>query len=171
MSLAFLIKRGRRPRKKVNLLFYIERTLTYVKFSRQHLLDKLFDEQTKLFSLLEGLFVGIIGGGDKELVDLVLTVGQARGGLIGIDIDDLVEFSHPIQNVIGTGQLFALAHGKLFVGRCSTFVVKPATIQKFSCLASRTLIFPLVVSSPWTTLHYLIKVYVRAILYTSFCVR
>ena len=163
MSLSFLIKRGRRPRKK-KLIFsstlkeHKKESLAYVKFSRHHLLDKLFDEQTKLFSLLEGLFVGIIGGGDKELVDLVLTVGQARGGLIGIDIDDLVKFSHPIQNVIGTGQLFALAHGKLFVGRCSTFVVKPATIQKFSCLASRSLIFPLV-SSPWTTLYYLIKVY------------
>ena len=53
------------------------------------LLDEFFDQQAILFSLLEGLFVGIVGGGDEEVVDLVLAVGQAHLRLVLNDVLDL----------------------------------------------------------------------------------
>ena len=61
------------------------------------LLDKLFDEQAILFSLLEGLLVGVVGGRDEEVVDLVFAVGQAHLRLVLDDVfhlENLQIFCH-----------------------------------------------------------------------------
>ena len=67
-----------------------------------------------------------MGGGHKEVVDLVLAVGQAYLGLVLNDVMDLVELPHPVQDVIGAGQLLALAHGVLLVSVLTSSVVEPA---------------------------------------------
>ena len=66
-----------------------------------YLRDQLLNEQAELLPLLEGLLVRIVGGGDEEVVDLVLAVGEAYLGLILYDVLHLVELAHPVQDVVG----------------------------------------------------------------------
>ena len=92
--------------------------------------DKFPDEQTELLALLEGLLVRVVGCGDEEVVDLVLAVRQADLGLVLDDVLDLVELAHPVEDVVRTGQLFALAHRVALVSCGTSLVVKPVERKK-----------------------------------------
>ena len=86
--------------------------------------DKFPDEKTELLALLEGLLVRVVGGGDEEVVDLVLAVRQADLGLVLDDVLDLVELAHAVEDVVGAGELLALAHGVALVRRGAALVVE-----------------------------------------------
>ena len=90
-----------------------------------HLHDEFPDEQTKLFSLLEGLFVRVVRGSDKQVVDLIFTVGQANLCLVFDNVVDLIEFSHSVKDIVGARQLFALAYRVFLPGVLASGVVKP----------------------------------------------
>ena len=92
--------------------------------------EQLPEYEAELLPLLEGLLVGVVGGGDEEVVDLVLAVGEADLGLVLDDVLDLVELAHPVEDVVRAGQLFALAHRVALVGGGTALVVKPVERKK-----------------------------------------
>lgn len=98
--------------------------------SRVHLHDQFPDEQAELFSLLERLLVGVVGGGDKQVVDLIFAISQTDLGLVLDDVVDLVELSHPVQDVVGACQLLALANRVFLVGVLASSVVEPFQKRK-----------------------------------------
>ena len=92
--------------------------------------EQLPEYEAELLPLLEGLLVGVVGGGDEEVVDLVLAVGEADLGLVLDDVLDLVELAHPVEDVVRAGQLFALAHRVALVRGGTSLVVKPVERKK-----------------------------------------
>ena len=94
--------------------------------------EQLPEYEAELLPLLEGLLVGVVGGGDEEVVDLVLAVGEADLGLVLDDVLDLVELAHAVEDVVGAGELLALAHGVALVRRGAAFVVKTEEMKKIS---------------------------------------
>ncbi len=97
------------------------------------LLDNLLDEQAELLPLLEGLLVRVVGGGDEQVVDLVLAVSQADLGLVGDDVVHLVELAHPVEDVVGAGELLALTHRVALVRRRAALVVKAEAKSALYC--------------------------------------
>ena len=115
-------------------------------------------------SLLEGLFVWIVGGGDKQVVDLkqilksvsyctvfvstrggaslnlkecthlILAVGEADLGFVLDNVLDLVELAHPVQDVVGASQLAPLANWIALVGGRASLVVETANKKAFQPL-------------------------------------
>ena len=95
--------------------------------------EQLPEYEAELLPLLEGLLVGVVGGGDEEVVDLVLAVGEADLGLVLDDVLDLVELAHAVEDVVGAGELLALAHGVALVRRGAALVVEAGRKNEISC--------------------------------------
>ena len=62
--------------------------------------------------------------------DLVLAVREADLGLVLDDVVDLVELAHPVEDVVGAGEVLALAHRVHVVGRSAPLVVEAGTTTK-----------------------------------------
>ena len=71
--------------------------------------DESVGDETELLLVLEGFSVGIVGGRDEHRVDLVLAGGPAplsSGPALNMN---LVELSHPVEDVVHAVERFPLA--------------------------------------------------------------
>ena len=62
---------------------------------------------------------------------LVMSTMSSRILLIFNDVLNRIKFTHAVQNVVGAGQLLALAHRILFVSGRTAFIMKTAIEKKF----------------------------------------